>query len=99
MSEQNDQTLERQYPSIELAYPIAIASYEVAAKRLDTVDGRIQTIMAFIVTVSATVPSIASGRGVQFRSYWFYASLALFIANIALGTYARLTGKLQVLKP
>jgi len=99
MNEQHAHNLEQEYPSIELAYPIAVASYDVAARRLDTIDGRLQTIMAFIVTVSVAVPSTAGGRGVHFRSLWFYAALFLFIASIGLGTYARLIGKLRVLKP
>jgi hypothetical protein len=91
--------LENEYPSISLAYPIAVASLDLAAKRLDSVDGRLQTILAFIVTVSAAVPSIAAGRGAHFASVWFYGSLILFVACVALGTYARLAGTLKLLDP
>jgi len=45
------------------------------------------------------VPSIASGRGIQFHSCWFYAALALLIISIAVGTWARLTGNIRILKP
>jgi|SRR6185437_15117662 len=91
--------LAQKYPSIELAYPIAVASFDVVARRLDIVDGRLQTILAFIVTVSAAVPSVAAGRGVRFTSAWFYLGLALFVICVALGTYARLSGRLKVLSP
>src|SRR5688572_21643982 len=70
------------YPGVELAYPIAVASYDVALRRLDVMDGRLQTLMAFIVAVSAAVPSIAANRGIQFRSYWFYAALISFVLAI-----------------
>ena len=93
------ETLKKEFPSVDLAYPIAVASYEVAAKRLDTVDGRLQTILAFIVTVSLAVPSVAGGRGLPFGSAWFYTAVGVFLAAVALGTYARLAGKLRVLKP
>src|SRR5688572_3570427 len=87
------------YPGVELAYPIAVASYDVALRRLDVMDGRLQTLMAFIVAVSAAVPSVAANRGIQFRSYWFYAALISFALAIGVGTYARLSGKIKVLKP
>ena len=87
------------YPGVELAYPIAVASYDIALRRLDVMDGRLQTLMAFIVAVSAAVPSIAVSRGIHFRSYWFYGALISFILAIAIGTYARLSGKIKVLKP
>lgn len=99
MNEQNDQTLEQLYPSVELAYPIAVASYDVALRRLDAMDGRLQTILAFVVTVSAAIPALASNRGVNFRSCWLYAAIVTFILTIGFGTYARLMGKIKVLKP
>ena len=34
-----------------------------------------------------------------FTSPWFYTAIGLFLAAVALGTYARLVGKLRVLKP
>ncbi len=99
MGDENIEELEKEFPSVELAYPLAVASYESASKRLDSVDGRLQTILAFIVTVSVAIPSIASGRGIPFQSYWFYASFFFFVSGIGVGIWARLYGNVRLITP
>ena len=91
--------LQKTYPRVDLVYPIAVDSYDVALRRLDNIDSRLQTILAFIVTVSAAVPSVAANRGIHFKSWWFYAALAVFGVSIVLGTWARLARAPKVLNP
>jgi hypothetical protein len=99
MSQSEAENNEKEYPSVELAYPIAVASYDIAVRRLDTMDGRLQTILAFIVTASAAVFAMAGGRGIPFRSVWFYGAVFLFTLSMGLGTYARLMGDVRSLSP
>lgn len=94
-----NEELKAQYPAIEFAYPIAVNSYDVALKRLDAIDNRLQTITAFIAASSAIVPSIAAGRGVHFRSPWFYLAVISFSLAIGIGVYARIKGRIRVLVP
>lgn len=87
------------FPGVELAYPIAIASYDAIAKRLDFVDGRIQTLLAFVVTTTAVVPSVANARGISFRSLWFILAMLVVATTLAVGSYARHSGKIHTLDP
>jgi len=96
MSEKSN---EATYPGVHLTFPIATASYDVALRRLDAMDGRLQTIIAFIVATSAAVPSLAVGRGIHFRSYYFYGALTCFILAVIIGTVARLAGRIKVIRP
>jgi hypothetical protein len=87
------------FPGVDLAYPLVAMSYDMAVRRFDAMDGRLQTIMAFIVATSATVPALAAGRGLHFRSNYFYAAIGCFAVAVVVGTVARLYGKLRVLVP
>jgi hypothetical protein len=89
---------DKQFPGVELAYPIAVQSYEVGAKRVEIMDGRLQTLLTFIVGVSALVV-LGAGRQWDFRSPWFYIFMGLLLAAMTVGVYARLAGKIRILKP
>lgn len=99
MAEENSTPVEEKYPSLDLVYPIAIASYDTMAKRLDAIDGRIQTLTAFALTAAIAVPTIGKGQNLSLYSIWFQLAMGGLVLAILVSVYARLTGKVRMLKP
>jgi hypothetical protein len=91
--------MENTYPGVDMAYPLALASYEVTQKRFDAVDNRLQTLIAAGVTISLAVPIVASQRGLDYRTGWFFGAAISFVLAVAVGFFARLWGDLTVINP
>lgn len=86
-------------PSIDLAYPLALASYDVAQKRLEVVEKRLQEILGFAVTITLGTIAIHANKGYDFKSWLFIAAMAACLSGLIIGTYARVEGRLVLIKP
>lgn len=85
--------------SVEEVYPLAIAAYDTAIKRFDALDSKLNTLVTFAVSISLVVPVIAHNSSQSFRSIWFAVAALAFVAGIAVATFARLKGALNLLDP
>jgi len=85
------------FPSVDLAYQLSVSSYDIAIKRLDSIDARIQTLLAFATSTTAIVVSLSAGRGL--RTTYFYFAAASMAFAIILGIWARMIGRIKLVRP
>lgn len=91
--------LENAFPSVDLAYEFVTKSYEWVQQRADKIDDRIQTLIAWVSSTNLAVLAVVLTRtqALNFRSFWMWLSLILYMAGLMVAWYARLYGEMRVM--
>ncbi len=93
--------IEQDYQSLDLAFEQGVRSYAEVASRLNVVHSRLDSIQSVVVTLTLAVPTVAlaTERDPDFGSGWLIGAIALALATVVLGLWARAWSGLTLVNP
>jgi hypothetical protein len=89
------------FPGVEPAQVFVVPSYTWMLSRVEAADSRLHTLTAFVATVTLAIPatSRAIDSSLTFNSGWFVFGVALAVASVAIGIFARVYGVIHIASP